>query len=98
MMVPALFGHGPIDLKNKPPENIKWALTYCNPDGEESPPRPDTLREIIYEQGPDYYSNAGGAGLYGSARDGRGVLVYSAHNTPFLCWFLVEPFGVSFQF
>ena len=87
-----------IDHKNEPPKGMRWALTYCDPDGEESPPQPDKLRAIIYEQGPDYYSNSGGASLYGTARDHRGVVVYSAHNTPHLYWFLEEPFGFHFSF
>jgi hypothetical protein len=75
-----------------------WALTYCNPDGEESTPQPDRLRATIYEHGPEYYANSGAASLYGTARDHRGVVVYSAHNTPHLCWFLEEPFGFHFSF
>jgi Immunity protein Imm1 len=89
---------GPIDLTGRSPGDLKWALTYCNPDGEEVPPRREELRAVIYEQGPEYYDNAGGASLYGTARDAWGVVVYSAHNTPCLCWFLEEPVGFHFIF
>ena len=75
-----------------------WALTYQNPDGEEILPRPEELRAVIYEQGPEYYANSGAACLYGTARDSRGVVVYSVHNTPLLCWFLEEPFGFHFSY
>lgn len=75
-----------------------WALTYQNPDGEELLPRPEELRAVIYEQGPEYYANSGAACLYGTARDSRGVVVYSVHNTPLLCWFLEEPFGFHFSY
>jgi hypothetical protein len=89
---------GPIDLTGNPPSDLKWALTYCNPDGEEGPPRPEELRAVIFEQGPEYYANSGAASLYGAARDARSVVVYSAHNTPHLCWFLEEPVGFHFRF
>jgi hypothetical protein len=76
-----------------------WTLTYQNPEGEEVlEPGPEELRAIIDEQGSEYYANSGAAGLYGTARDSRGVVVYSAHNTPFLSWFLEEPFGFHFSF
>jgi Immunity protein Imm1 len=77
---------------------VMWELTYCNPDGEESRPEPEKLCAIISEEGPDYYANSGAASLYGTARDQRGVVVYSAHNTPLLCWFLEEPYGFHFSF
>ena len=40
----------------------------------------------------------GSASLYGTARDSRGYLAYSIHNTPSLCWFLEEPFGFHFVY
>jgi hypothetical protein len=94
----SFFRSRPVDLRNEPPQGVRWTLTYCNPDGEESPPQPDKLRAIIFEQGPDYYFNSGSASLYGTARDGRGIVVYSVHNTPFLSWFLEEPLGFHFIF
>jgi hypothetical protein len=89
---------GPIDLRGKPPEGVQWKLVYRNPDGQERYPQPAELRKVIYECPPEYYANSGAASLYGSARDSRGVLVYSAHNTPHLCWFLEEPYGFHFAF
>jgi hypothetical protein len=93
-----LFRWGPIDLRGGPPEGLKWKLVYCTPCGEEVTPCPAELRRIIYEQRPEYYANSGGASLYGTAHDSRGVVIYSAHNTPHLCWFLEEPFGFHFSF
>lgn len=72
-------------------------MTYCTPDGEEVVPEPAELRKVIYEQPPEYYNNSGAASLYGTARDARGYLAYSIHNTPSLCWFLEEPFGFHFS-
>ena len=76
----------------------KWVLTYCDPDGVEMPSRPEDLHEVIFRQGPEYYANSGSASLYGTARDARGIVIYSAHNTPHLCWFLEEPWGFHFSF
>lgn len=92
------FRWWPIDLSGEPPEGLEPILIFCNPDGEEVPPRPEVLRAIIYEQGPEYYANSGSASLYSTARDPRGIVVYSAHNTAHLCWFLEEPFGFHFSF
>ena len=87
---------GPIDCRNEPPKGLKWKLTYCTPDGEELVPHPEELRKVIYEQPPEYYYNSGAASLYGTARDSRGYLAYSIHNTPSLCWFMEKPFGFHF--
>ena len=92
------FRWRPIEVRKKPPEGLGWALTYQDPDGEEMIPRPRDLRAILYEKGPEYYWNSGSASLYGTARDNRGVVVYSIHNTPSLSWFLEEPYGFHFTF